>query len=338
MIDPALPLTDLHRHLDGNVRLATILDLGRRHNIKLPADDMDGLRPFIQVTDPQPGVMAFISKFEWMTRVLVDLDACWRIAYENVEDAHSEGLDYVELRFSPVFMAENHALDPAGVVDAVIDGARSGERDFNVQLNLIGIISRTYGPEMGWRELEALLAHKDSLCGLDLAGDEANIPGDLFREHFKRGRDAGWNITVHAGESAGPRSIWQAVKELGASRIGHGVAAVQDHDLMEYLREYRIGIEANLTSNLQTTTVNDYAAHPVKEFLEHGLLVTLNTDDPGISGIDIAYEYEVAAPAAGLSREQIRQIQINGIEAAFLSEAQKEALRQKKLLSRSGYP
>ncbi len=330
MIDPTLPLTDLHRHLDGSVRLETILDLGSQHDLPLPAQDVVGLRPFVQITDPQPGVMAFISKFEWMTRVLVDLDACRRIAYENVEDARKEGLDYVELRFSPLFMAESNHLNPAGVVEAVIDGARAGERDFGMRLNLIGIISRTYGAQVGWRELDALLSCKDAIRGLDLAGDEANVPGDQFVEHFKRGREAGWSITVHAGESAGPGSIWQAVRELGAQRIGHCVAAINDPALMDFLAEQQIGVEVNLTSNVQTTTTRDYAGHPARQFLERGMLVTLNTDDPGISGIDIIYEYEVAAPAAGLNREQIRQMQINGVDAAFLSEQEKAALRQLK--------
>ncbi len=330
MIDPSIPWIDLHRHLDGSVRLETILDLGRQHNLPLPAWDIESLRPYVQVMEPQPGVMAFLEKFEWMVGVLVDYDACRRIAYENVEDAFREGLSYIELRFSPWFMAEPHGLDPAGVTAAIVEGVAQGQRDFDVRVNLIGILSRTYGPEIAWKELEALLTQRDHLVALDLAGDEANFPGEWFVEHFKRARDAGWRITVHAGESAGPESIWQAVNGLGAQRIGHAVSAAQDPALMDFLAERRIGIEANLTSNLQTTTVPDLASHPMKTFLEHGLLATLNTDDPGISAIDLAYEYNVAAPAAGLTPEQIRQAQRNALEVAFLSPMEKEALKAAK--------
>ncbi len=330
MIDPTLPLIDLHRHLDGSVRLETILDLGRQHNLPLPAWDIESLRPYVQVMEPQPGVMAFLAKFEWMVGVLVDYDACRRIAYENVEDAFREGLSYIELRFSPWFMAEPHGLDPAGVTAAVVEGVAQGRADFDVGVNLIGILSRTYGPEIAWKELEALLTQKDHLVGLDLAGDEANFPGEWFVEHFARARDVGWQITVHAGESAGTESIWQAVKELGAQRIGHAVAAVQDPALMDYLAGRGIGIEANLTSNVQTTTVPDLASHPMKQFMEHGLLATLNTDDPGISAIDLAYEYNVAAPAAGLTPEQIRQAQRNALAVAFLSDEEKSALAEAK--------
>jgi adenosine deaminase len=328
LIDPHLPLAELHRHLDGSVRLQTILDLGIRHNLPLPAFDLEGLRPHVQVTDPQPGVMAFIAKFQWMTAVMVDCDAVRRIAYENVEDLKNEGIDYAELRFSPWFMAQANSLNPAAVTEAVVDGVAAGQRDFGVRVNLIGILSRTYGPDTARRELEALLSQRDHIVALDLAGDEANFPPEWFEEHFRRAREAGWHITVHAGESAGPESVWNAIRHLGAERLGHAIRAAEDPALLDYLAEHRIGIESCLTSNVQTSCVPNYAAHPIKTFLERGLLATLNTDDPGISAITLPYEYEVAAPAAGLTTEQIRQAQVNALEAAFLSEAEKEQLRQ----------
>jgi adenosine deaminase len=329
-IDPHLPLIDLHRHLDGNVRLQTILDIGRAHNLPLPAWDIEGLKPHVQVSQVQPGVMEFISKFKWMTGILVNLDTCRRIAYENMEDASREGLDYVELRFSPWFMASAHNLDPAGIVEAVVDGVQTGERDFKVHANLIGIISRTYGVEIAHLEMQALFSQRKHLIGLDLAGDETNWPAGLFEDHFYQARNAGWHIAVHAGESAGPESIWQALKKLGAQRIGHGVRAVDDPALMDFLRDRSIGIESNLTSNVQTSTVKDYASHPLKKFLEYGILATINTDDPGISAIDINYEYRVAAPAAGLTPEMIRQAQRNALEVAFLTTDEKSRLLRKK--------
>ena len=328
MIDPSLPLIDLHHHLDGSLRLETILDLGLQHDLPLPAKTLEGLRPYVQVSGPQPGVMAFIEKFEWMTGVLVDYDDCRRVAYENVEDAAREGLDYIELRYSPWFMAEAHQLTAAGVVEAVTDGIRSAERDLGIRANQIGILSRHYGPEIAWKELDALLSQKDEFVGLDLAGDEANFPGELFVEHFKKAREAGWHITVHAGEAAGAESIWQALTGLGAERIGHAVRAVDDPALLDYLLEHQIGLECNLTSNVQTTTVPDYPSHPMRRFMEQGLLATLNTDDPGISAIDLHYEYNVAAPKAGLSQEMIRQAQKNAWQTAFLSPQEKNTLHK----------
>jgi adenosine deaminase len=326
MIDPMLPLIDLHRHLDGNVRLETILDLGQWYNLPLPAWDLERLRPHVQVTEPRPDLLAFFTKFRWMTAVLVDYAACQRVTFENVEDAQREGLDYVELRFSPWFMAEPNALNPEGVVEAVVDGVEEGRRTFDVKVKLIGILSRTYGTEVAWRELEALLTCSDRLVALDLAGDEANYPGELFVDHVRRAQDAGLRITIHAGEAAGPESVWQALREMGTTRIGHGVRSAEDPALLDYLVEHEIGIESNMTSNVQTSTVPDYASHPLRGFLERGLLATINTDAPNISGIDLRHEYEVAAPAAGLTAAHTRQAQKNALAIAFLSEEERAAL------------
>ncbi|QSV14002.1 adenosine deaminase [Photobacterium ganghwense] len=329
MISNHLPLTDLHRHLDGNIRIQTILDLGQKFNMALPATDIESLRPHVQIVEAEPSLVAFLSKLDWGVAVLGDLDACRRVAYENVEDALNAQIDYAELRFSPYYMAMKHNLPVAGVVEAVVDGVQAGCRDFGIQANLIGIMSRTFGTAACQQELDALLTQKNHLVAIDLAGDELGQPGVQFVNHFKQVRDAGLRVTVHAGEAAGPESMWQAIQELGAVRIGHGVKAIEDPALMDYLAEHRIGIESCLTSNIQTSTVASLASHPVKQFLDHGILACLNTDDPAVEGIELPYEYEVAAPQAGLTEAQIRQAQINGLELAFLSDSDKQALRDK---------
>jgi adenosine deaminase len=330
-IDPRLPLIDLHRHLDGSVRLETVLELADAQGIELPASDVDGLRPFVVIEGKASGLMDFIGRFQYLTAILHDLDACRRVAYENVEDARNEGIDYIELRFSPWFMSETHELDPAGVVEAVADGIKAAERDTGVRAQMIGIMSRTYDTATCHRELDALLAHRDHLVAIDLAGDEVKFPAGLFREHFQRARDAGLQVTVHAGEADGPDSVWAAIRELGATRIGHGIHSLRDPALVDYLGEHRIGLEVNITSNIHTGTVDEYINHPAKKIFELGLLANLNTDDPAISGIDLPYEYEQAALAAGLTPEMTRQSQINALEMAFLSAEEKSRLQQKKL-------
>ncbi|ELV8760146.1 adenosine deaminase [Vibrio fluvialis] len=329
MITKNIPLTDLHRHLDGNIRTQTILDLGQKFGVALPAYTVADLTPHVQIVEAEPSLVAFLSKLDWGVAVLGDLDACRRVAYENVEDALNAQIDYAELRFSPYYMAMKHNLPVAGVVEAVVDGVKAGVRDFGVQANLIGIMSRTFGTDACQQELDAILSQKDHIVAVDLAGDELGQPGDRFVSHFKQVRDAGLHITVHAGEAAGPESMWQAIRDLGATRIGHGVKAIHDPQLMDYLAKHRIGIESCLTSNIQTSTVESLALHPLKHFLEYGVLACLNTDDPAVEGIELPYEYEVAAPQAGLSQEQIRQAQLNGLELAFLSDTDKQALKAK---------
>lgn len=329
MIDTQLPLTDLHRHLDGNIRPQTILDLAQQHNIELPAYELEALRPHVQITKNEPSLVSFLQKLDWGVAVLADLKACQRVAYENVVDVVNAGIDYAELRFSPYYMAMKHQLPVEGVVEAIIDGVQSARQTYDVDIRLIGILSRTFGEDACQQELNGLLSHRDKITALDLAGDELGFPGHLFQPHFNRARDTGWNITVHAGEAAGAESIWHAIKELGATRIGHGVKAIEDPRLMDYLAEHKIGIESCLTSNIQTSTIPSLAQHPLKTFLEHGILASLNTDDPAVEGIELKHEYNIAAPAAGLTPAQIRQTQINGLKMAFISQAERDALIKK---------
>ena len=329
MVDPSLPLCDLHRHLDGSIRLQTILELAEQHGIELPATDVEGLAPFVHIDQNEPGLMAFVARFKYLVEILADADACERVAYESVVDAKNEGIDYIELRFSPWFMAERHGLDAQEVVEACLEGIHRGERDTGIRANAIGILSRTYGAEICHQELDAILACRDGIVAVDLAGDEAGYPAGMFKGHFKRVRDAGLHVTIHAGESDGPQSVWSSIRDLGAERIGHGFRSIEDPALVEYLVSSGIGLESCPTSNLHISAVENYAAHPIKQLADHGVKFCLNTDDPGISAIDIEHEYQTAAPAIGITPGQLRKSQQDGLEMAFLSAAEKLDLQLK---------
>lgn len=321
------PLVELHRHLDGNVRLATVLDIARRHQVDLPAWTLEELRPYVQVTEREPSLMAFIAKFDVLRRVVVDYDAVRRIVRENLEDAVADGIDYIELRFSPRFMAEYHGLDVIGVAEAACDALEEARGKIPVLAKLIGIISRHYGAEAGWLELEAAVRCRDrGMVALDLAGDEANFPGNLFVDHFRKAREEGLRITVHAGEAAGAASVRQAIMELGAERIGHGVRSVEDPAVVNLIAERRIHLEVCPTSNIHTSTLPDYASNPLPAFLRRGLSVGINTDDPSISGIDLPHEYRIARTELGLSEDEILQLQKNALEAAFLTAEERAEL------------
>jgi adenosine deaminase len=326
VINTDYPLTDLHRHLDGNIRPSTIWHLAQKFSIPLEQKNLEELLQAIQIQGKTTDLLAFLRKMELGVSVLASEQACYRVAYENIEDAKRAGLTYAELRFSPVFMAKAHNLPIEQVVDAVIAGCKAGSQTYGLPVNLIGILSRSYGEASCQQELQALLRAKDDIVALDLAGDEKGFPAIKFKQHFKLARDAGWQITVHAGEADGPHSIWQAIDELGATRIGHGVAAREDHVLMDFMAKNGISIECCLTSNFQTGACTDIAQHPIKTFIEKGIVVTLNTDDPGVSGIEIADEYKLAREVVGLSTEQLKQIQLNGVEVAFTSSSVKSEL------------
>ena len=326
-MDPTLPFIDLHRHLDGNVRLQTILDLGREHGIKLPGDTIETLRPHVQVEGVMPDLISWLNKLQWMIAVLGDYDACRRIARENVEDAHAEGLDYVELRFSPYFMAGPNQLDPARVVEAVVAGVEEGRAKTGLKVKLIGILSRTFGPEACKIELEALLRFRSHITALDLAGDEKNWPAGLFVEHFQRGRDAGWAITVHAGEAGGAPSVWAALRSLGATRIGHGIRAIDDAALLDHLAEHRVGLEINLTSNDIILGVRG-RDHPLRAYLAAGVPVTLSTDDEGVSRSEMTMEYVRAAQDQELGYRDLKAMVRASLRHSFAEEPVKSRLLQ----------
>jgi len=330
-INKHLPLVDLHRHLDGNIRPNTVWELAQQFNIALPESNFEAFIPHVQIMTQEADLLAFLKKLDWGVSVLGNLEACQRVAFENVEDAFNAGLDYAELRFSPYYMAMAYKLPIADVVAAIIDGVKAGMKQFDVKINLIGILSRTFGIEGCNAELNGLLAHKNDLVAIDLAGDEYNFPGSLFVEHFKKVRNAGLQCTIHAGEAAGAQSVWQAINELGATRIGHGVKSGEDPKLIEYLAKHNIAIESCLTSNFQTGTVNDLSKHPIKSFLAAGIPVCLNTDDPAIQGIEIKNEYTVAKQQLGFSQNELSQLQENGLKVSFLSDNEKQILRAKKL-------
>lgn len=321
------PLVELHRHLDGNVRIETVLDLARQHGLDLPAWTAEELRPHVQIMEREPSLVHFIAKFALLRRVMVNYDAVRRIVRENLEDAVREEIDYIELRFSPYFMGEEHGLDTFGVAEAACEALEEARGRLPVKAKLIGIISRHYGPEIGKIELEAAIRFRDrGIVALDLAGDEAHYPGELFVDHFARAREAGLHVIAHAGEATGPESVRQAVLKLEAERIGHGIRASEDPAVVDLLVERGIPLEVCPTSNLHTSTVPNYRSHPLPALLARGVAATLNTDDPSISGIDLAHEYRVAAEELGLAERDLRKMQETALNAAFLSAEERREL------------
>ncbi len=315
--EQALGLVDLHRHLDGNIRPAMIWKLAQQNKITLPVDSLSELTKLTTIQDRTSDLMHFLSKLDYGVSVLANIDACYEVAYDNVVSAKSENLDYAELRFSPYFMSKKFGLPMKDVVSAVVQGVKDGNRSLGTRYQLIGILSRTFGVDACQRELDAILSQSSDFVGLDLAGDERGYPAALFVQQFKQARDHGLHITVHAGEAAGSESVWDAIKLLGAERIGHGVAVAEDKKLIDYMRKHDIGIESCLTSNYQTGTWTQLSTHPLKLFIEQGLSVSLNTDDPAISNITIQDEYTLAKDVLNLSATQINTLKANGHRQAF---------------------
>lgn len=320
---------DLHRHLDGNVRPSTILELALKHKIALDFSTIEEIEEYVYIKDKTDNLLEFLQKLDLGVSVIGSLDDCERIAYENVEDAIKQGLAHTELRFSPYYMAMTSDLPMQGVVEAVINGVTRANKAFHYDARLIGILSRTFGSEQCMSELDALLKYSNDLVAVDLAGDEKGFPARDFTAHFNKVKDHGLNITIHAGEADGPQSIWDAIKLLHAQRIGHGVAAIQDRVLMDYMAENDVGVEVCLLSNYQTGAWLDLPNHPVKHFLDVGMSAFLNTDDPGVSNNTLQSEYRLAVEQLSLNALQLDTLQNNALEQCFLSNEERSTVLQK---------
>lgn len=323
-----LPKVDLHCHLDGALRVSTILDLGKKHKVKLPADNLQELKKFVQVPPQCRSLTDFLKCFTFFYDVLKTPEAMERISYELLEDAAKENVVYLETRFAPSLQeSEKFSMDE--MLRAVIGGLSEGEKKFGVGWGVILCIFRSHPQDAAIRTVEVAERFRDKgVVAIDLAGDEARYPVGMYRQALELARMKKIPITCHAGEADGPQSVRNAVR-LGAQRIGHGVRVREDSNLYLEMIARQIPFEICITSNAQTRVVNDIHEHPVLQFFKDGLYVTLNTDDPGVSGIDLTHEYLMATKELGFSLAQCLKILHNGVYALFLDDKGKKRVWQK---------
>ncbi len=320
-----LPKAELHNHLDGSLRASTMIDLARRESIELPTTNADALSRYM-LADDALNLEDLLARFDLTTALLQTPEALERVAYEMCEDAARDNVRYLEVRYCP-WLSRRQGLKLDEVIDAELRGLQRGERDFGIRTGIINCSLRHYHPQISVEIARHSTGYRGrGVVAFDLAGAEAGRPASLHREAFDLAAEGGLAITVHAGEAAGAESVAQAVHVCHADRIGHGTRLYEDPELVDFVRDQRIPIEINITSNLQTHAVARAAEHPVRRYFDAGLLVTLCTDSWLMSGISLSDEYWLAHTELGFSREQIDQLILNGFGAAFLPWLDKEAL------------
>jgi adenosine deaminase len=325
----ALPKTDLHLHLDGSLRLQTILDLSREQGIRLPASDAESLGRIVRMGEGERSLERYLKAFDVTLAVLQEKEAIERTAYELAEDCAAENVRYIEVRFSPI-LHTRHGLSLKESVEAVRAGLQRAERDSGIQTGIIICGIRHISPESSLVLAQLALEYKGAgVVGFDLAGAEEHFPAKKHREAFFLILNNNINCTVHAGEAFGPSSIAQAVHYCGAHRIGHGTRLRDDPDLMAYVNDHRIPLEMCLSSNVQTGAVERLEDHPIKYYLDLGLRVTLNTDNRLMSNTNLTKEFLLGVEHCGLTVHDIEEIIIFGFKSAFLPLKRKaELLRQ----------
>jgi adenosine deaminase len=249
-----------------------------------------------------------------------------RISREVVEDAAGEGIEILEVRLSPAFMTRFHPLDWDELLRAVAEGAAAGADGAGsdgggsrMRVGLLLIASRDLGIEAAHRTLDLALAHRDQVCGFDLAGPEAEYPAELFREVFERAAAEGLPVTVHAGEAGPASEVEAAVTRLHAARIGHGVKAAEDPAVVDLLVERGVVLEMCPTSNWITRAAPSLEEHPCRRLIEAGVKVTLSTDDPAVFGTTLPREFEIARDVWGLGEPELAALDRNARDATFLS-------------------
>jgi adenosine deaminase len=319
-----LPKAELHVHLDGSLRPATLVALSDSAGLALPT--RDPVRLARHMAAAARDLEDYLSRFALTVAVLQTPEALERVAYEMVEDAAADGIRYLEVRYCPA-LSLGRGLTLDDVVAAERRGLVAGERAFGVRTAIINCTLRHFTPEQSLEIAEASVRQTaQGVAGFDLAGGEASFPAAPHREAFAVARRGGLRLTVHAGEAAGPPSLREAIFDCQADRIGHGTRLCEDPELMAVVRDRGIPIEINLTSNVQTGVVPRPAAHPVRSYLDAGLRVTLCTDNWLMSGVTLSGEYAVAATALELSSAQLRQLILEGFRAGFLPPPERERL------------
>jgi len=322
----ALPKTDLHCHLDGSMRVKTILELAEKQKVRLPADTVEGLAKAIHMGEQCKSLEEYLVAFDVTLSVLQTEESLYRAAYELAVDAAAENVRYLEVRYSPA-LHQQRGLKMTTVIDAVLEGLRVAKRETGIKTGVIVCGIRHINPQTSVRLAELSVAYKNrGVIGFDLAGAEASFPAKDHKDAFQLILKNNVNCTAHAGEAYGPESIGQAIHYLGAHRIGHGTRLREDGDLLNYINDHRIPLEVCLSSNVQTGAVSDLASHPLRFYFDYGLRVTINTDNRLITDTTVTKELWLAHHELGIPLEDLCTIIVSGFKSAFLPFREKQDL------------
>ena len=312
-----LPKAELHCHLDGSVRPATLLELGREYGVRMPAPTEETLRDYMHVTDAA-SLEEYLERFAVTLSVMQRAEAMERIAYELAADAAAEGVRYIEVRYAPILNVQQ-GLDLGEAVEAPLRGLARAEREHDVVARVIVCAIRNMSPDTSLELARLAVAYRNrGVVGFDLAGGEAGNPATRHVAAFRHARENDMLCTCHAGEGDGPESCRAAIHGCGASRLGHATRLIEDESLLEYANDARIALEVCLTSNVQTRAVHRIEEHPLREYFDRGLNVVLNTDNRLMSGVTLVDEYALANEKLGFTFDELSRIALNGFESAFL--------------------
>ncbi|MFL3044950.1 MAG: adenosine deaminase [Candidatus Neomarinimicrobiota bacterium] len=321
-----LPKVELHCHLDGSLRIPTILDLAKQDKVILPTSNSDKLSKLLVIGKTRGSLEEYIKRFNITLSVMQTPAALRRTTYELIEDVAKENVRYIEIRYSPILHTKK-GMSLGESVEAVRKGLERGRKDFGVESGIIVCGIRNISAAASLKLADLTVRYKNKgVVGFDLAGAEENFPAKDHQEAFYMILNNNINATIHAGEAFGPSSIHQAIHHCGAHRIGHGTRLKEDKDLMNYVNDHRITLEVCLTSNWQTRSIRSLKYHPLKYYYDQGIRVTLNTDNRLMSGTTLTKEFFLAHKLFGFKLHDFREMIIMAMKSAFLPYAERKKM------------
>ena len=318
-----IPKIELHLHIEGAIPMQTLLDLAKRNGSDRSLKTVNDLRRKLKFRD----FPHFIELWTWMTTLVKEESDFEEIAYQVLRELSKQNVKYVEASYSPGdYWRQGFSVKR--ITENLIKGKERARRDFGIRCELIIDLIRDHGPEKSMQYLDAATPYLGKgVVGIGLGGSEQNFPPGPYASIYKEAKKRGFRLTAHAGEVAGAESIWVAVEKLGVERVGHGVRAKEDPLLVALLQEKQIPLDMCVTSNVQTGVCQSVEAHPIKEYFQQGLMVTVNSDDPTMFNTSISQEYLALVQQLGFSVVELRRLMANGIYASFMSEEDKRATK-----------
>jgi adenosine deaminase len=318
-----MPKIELHLHLEGAIPVDTLLGLIRANPVDTSIRHMVDLKEKLTYRD----FAHFIETWIWKNQFIRDESDFEKIGYDVLKDLHEQNVQYVEAFYSPGDFSKQ-GLSIKGITANLIRAAQRALLDFGIRSRFIIDLVRDDGPDTGMQRLDEVTPFLgNGVVGIGLGGSEPDYPAGPWAGVYREAGSRGFRLTAHAGEAAGPESVWAALNELKAERIGHGVRAGEDPRLISYLSKKQIPLEMCVTSNVKTGVVPNICAHPIREYLEQGLLITVNSDDPTLFNTSITQEYEALIDGLNFSLDDLKRLSLNAIQASFMKPSEKEQFR-----------
>ncbi len=324
-----IPKTEIHCHLEGSIRTRTIIDIAQEYHLQLPSYEPGELDKHVKVLDQMRDLHAVLAAFAIFQNSITSPKVVERIAWELFEDSARQNVRLFEVRFSPDWAFRGHNLDWDEALEGILRAQERAERELDMAIGLIAITSRSLGPASCVRTVDWAIRHREHILGIDLADSERDFPLHEFVQPVRRAKEAGLGVTIHTGEDTPPSFIKETIELARPDRLGHGIHAIEDMQVVELIKQCGITLEVNPWSNYLTNSVRMIEEHPLKKLFDLGIKVTINSDDPEVLETNLNNEYRIAHEVLGMSMEDITTCNRYAYEASFIPEETKKRIWEK---------